>query len=97
MGNKLTVVATVVAKQECVEAVKAELLKLVAPTRLEAGCLEYTLHQDIDDPCLFIFYETWENEAALADHMNSPHFRAYINAVEGMIAEKAVRRMSEIP
>lgn len=95
--GKLTVVATVVAKKEWVEEVKAELLRLVAPTRLEAGCIEYTLHQDNDDPALFVFYETWENESSLADHMNSPHFRAYIAAVDGRIAEKSVRKMSELP
>lgn len=95
--GKLTVVARVVAKQEHLAEVKAELLKLVAPTRIEAGCIEYTLHQDNADPCLFIFYENWENEAFLADHMNSDHFKAYIKAVDGKIADKAVHLMSEIP
>lgn len=95
--GKLTVVAKVVAKKEYLEEVKAELLRLVAPTRLEAGCIEYTLHQDNDDPAVFIFYENWENEASLADHLNSAHFRDYISAVEGKIAEKTLHRMSEIP
>jgi quinol monooxygenase YgiN len=96
MAN-LTVVAKLVVRRECVDAVKGELLKLVAATRLEPGCIEYSLHQDNDDPALFIFYETWENEGALAGHLGSPHFQAYLAAVEGMIVEKSLNRMTEIP
>jgi len=93
---ELTVVATVVAKQEYLEEVKSELLKLVEPTRAEAGCIDYTLHQDRVDPAVFVFHETWESEACLEQHMNAPHFRAYISAVEGRIADKLVRRMDRI-
>ena len=93
---QLTVVARVVAKKECVEAVKTELLKLVAPTRSEAGCIGYTLHQDNDDPAVFIFYETWESDASLEQHMHAPHFTAYISAVDGKIADKAVHRLNRI-
>ena len=46
---KVTVVAKVTAKAEAVEAVRGELLKMVAPTRAEDGCLEYRLHQDNAD------------------------------------------------
>lgn len=93
---KLTVVARVVAKKEWLDEVRGELLGLVPPTREEAGCLGYTLHQDNDDPSVFIFYETWESEEALARHMNAPHFTAYISAVEGKIADKVVHRMRVI-
>ena len=93
---KLTVVATVVAKREYLEEVKGELLRLVEPTRAGAGCIDYTLHQDREDPAVFVFHETWESEACLEQHMNAPHFRAYICAVEGRIADKLVRRMNRI-
>jgi quinol monooxygenase YgiN len=92
----VTVVAKVVAKRESLETVKAELLKLIAPTREEAGCIEYTLHQDNQDPAVFIFYENWESEASLAGHMVSAHFITYLSAVEGMIKDKAVHTMTSI-
>lgn len=94
--HQLTVVAKVVAKKESVAAVRSELLKLIAPTRNEQGCIEYRLHQDHDDPAVFIFYENWQNEASLARHMESDHFRNYVSAVDGMLAEKVVHRMSMI-
>jgi len=93
---ELTVVATVVAKRECIDEVRRELLGLVPPTRDEAGCISYTLHQDNDDPAVFIFHETWESEEALARHMGTPHFAAYLAAVAGKIADKVVHRMSRI-
>lgn len=91
---KLTIVAKVVARQDAVEAVKAELIKMVAPTRLEEGCIDYSLHQDLEDPATFIFYENWENSACLQNHINSAHYRAYVAAVEGLIAGKKVHRMN---
>lgn len=93
---ELVVVAQVVAKGEHLEGVKRELLGLVGPTRAEAGCIEYTLHQDLADPCVFVFYERWESEEHLAAHMASPHFTAYVAAVDGKIADKTVRRMGRI-
>lgn len=93
---KLTVVAKLTAKKESVENVKKELLKLITPTRDEAGCIEYILHQDSDNPAVFIFYETWESSDCLEKHMNSDHFTSYISAVGSMIEEKIVHKMTRI-
>jgi quinol monooxygenase YgiN len=94
--STVTVVARVVTESDAVEAVKAQLLKLVASTRDEEGCIEYRLHQDQDDPAVFIFYENWKSLDCLERHMNSPHFRAYLTAVDGMIADKTVHKMTEL-
>lgn len=92
----LTVVAKVVAQTEYVARVKSELLKLIAPTRKEDGCIEYNLHQDNDDPAVFIFYETWENMASLEQHMHTDHFKSYVDAVATMIKDKTVHKMTRI-
>ena len=92
----VTVVAKLIVHEAAVENVKTELLKLIEPTRIEEGCIEYRLHQDNDDPKVFIFFEMWENLACLEQHMTTPHFNSYIAAVEGMIAEKAVHKMTRI-
>lgn len=92
----ITVVAKVVARKDALEAVKAELHKLVAPTRLETGCIAYTLHQDNDDPAVFLFYETWEDPACLEKHMKSDHFKGYVRAIEGLVEEKQVQIMTRI-
>ena len=94
--SPLTVVAKVKAKKESVETVKSELLQLIPPTRKENGCIAYNLHQDDEDPALFIFYETWKNEACLEKHMGSDHFKGCINTIGGMIEEQAVHIMTRI-
>jgi len=94
--SRLTVVAKVVAKQESVENVRRELLKLVAPTRKEDGCIDYNLHRDNDNPALFIFYENWESAACLEKHIGSDHYKAYAKAVDGLIEEKVVHKMTRI-
>lgn len=92
----ITVVAKLVVKEAVVASVKAELLKLIAPTRQEEGCLEYRLHQDNADPCVFFFYENWQDSACLERHMNSAHFKSYVAAVGDLLAEKVVHKMTEI-
>lgn len=92
----VTVVAKLVVREGAVDSVKAELLKLIAPTLQEEGCIEYRLHQDNTDPTLFIFYENWENMTCLERHISTPHFTSYIAAVEGSIKEKVVHKMTRI-
>ena len=94
--SKLTVVAKLVAKKESVESVKNELLKLIEPTRKEDGCIEYNLHQDNEDPAVFIFYETWESLACLENHMNTDRFKSFVNSVGSLIEEMAVHKMTRI-
>lgn len=94
--SKLTVVAQVVARQDSVEAVKRELLKLIEPTRKEDGCIGYTLHQDNDDAAVFIFYETWENPACLEKHLGSDHFQAFVSAVGNIIEPPVINKMTLI-
>lgn len=93
---KVTIVAKFTAKSGQTEAVKAELLKMITPTRQEKGCIEYRLHQDNDDPSVFLFYENWENATCVEQHMTSPHFKAYVAAVGALIADKVVHMMDEI-
>lgn len=93
---ELTVVAKVVAKKGFVESVRSELLKLVVPTRKEDGCIEYRLHQDNDNPAVFVFYENWESTACLEKHMGSDHFKSYVSAIDGMIEAKVVHKLTGI-
>lgn len=97
MSNKrLTIVARILAKEEKRELVKTELLKLIRPTRAEEGCINYDLHQDEQNPNLFLFYENWENRTLWQQHMNKAHLAAYIKATEGAVEEFVVHEMTQI-
>lgn len=95
-SSKLTIVARILAKTEKRELVKGELLKLIAPTRAEQGCINYDLHQDNKNPNLFIFYENWESIDLLQKHLASGHIAAYIKATEGAVEEFILHEMTQI-
>lgn len=94
--TKLTIAAQITAKQEHIEAVKAELKKLIAPTLLEEGCLGYDLHQDNNNPALFLFFENWASKAALDQHMQTAHFKNFGVVTEGMVANFTLNEMTQI-
>jgi quinol monooxygenase YgiN len=56
---------------------ESALRALLQPTRLEPGCLVYELHGDPEHPGKFMFYERFKSQAALDEHVNSPHFKKF--------------------
>jgi len=92
----ITVVAKLVAKNKCAESVKSELLKLIAPTRKEDGCIEYHLFQDNEDPDIFMFYETWESLTCIEKHVGTDHYKNYVTRIANMLKEKIVHKMTRI-
>lgn len=94
--STITVIARIVAKKESLDSVKAQLLALVDPSRNDEGCIEYRLHQSNDDPAVFVFYEQWENEDILAKHMDTAHFKAFAEAVEGATEDITVHKLTQL-
>lgn len=93
---RLSLVAIVKAQKESAECVRDELCKLVTPTRSEEGCIHYLLHQDIEAPEVFVFYETWESAEHLEKHLKTDHYLGCSSAIAGMVAEKTVHRLTAI-
>ncbi|MEM6805029.1 MAG: putative quinol monooxygenase [Bacteroidota bacterium] len=94
--SKLTIVARILAKEEKRELVKLELLKLIPITRAEKGCINYDLHQDHENPNLFLFYENWESRDLWQVHMNNEHLAQYMKATDGAVEDFVVHEMSVI-
>ena len=64
-----SIVATLKVKDDKVEQARSFLKQLSADTLAkEPGTLAYTVHQRKDDPTVFVFYEKYESDAALAQH-----------------------------
>ena len=72
-------------------------LKLIAPTRNDdEGCIQYDLYQDNSDPSLLYFLERWQSDALLDKHLETPHLRAFVKAVENLVSEMEVNRLTPI-
>ncbi|MCL6546534.1 MAG: antibiotic biosynthesis monooxygenase [Bryobacteraceae bacterium] len=85
--KELVVFAEVYAKQGQEENLRQALMALVAPTRAEAGCLQYDLHADNDDAGHYFFYERWESMTALEAHTATAHFKAFEGRTEELLRE----------
>lgn len=46
---------------------------VVAATRAEVGCQEYTFSPDPDDPNRIMLFEIWDDQDSLTDHLASEH------------------------
>ncbi len=77
-SNTITVVATFQARPGKETELKKTLTGLVAPTRKEAGCINYDLHILPEDPARFLFHENWTNQARLDAHLQSAHIKALL-------------------
>ena len=93
---KLTIIANILAKPDKIDFVKAELEKLIPITRAEAGCMQYDLHQDNENPAYFMFYENWESRELWQTHMNAPHLAAYMEATAGAVEKFWLHEMTHI-
>ncbi|VGO21626.1 putative quinol monooxygenase [Pontiella sulfatireligans] len=95
--EKLTIVATIKAKEAQVELVNSELLKLAEQTHAkDEGCINYNLHVDNAAPMLFVVYENWDSAELLQKHLDSAHFQAFMKATEGATEEFTVNEMTQI-
>uniref|UniRef100_Q0HQK6 Antibiotic biosynthesis monooxygenase n=1 Tax=Shewanella sp. (strain MR-7) TaxID=60481 RepID=Q0HQK6_SHESR len=89
---KITVFAQVQAHSGQSDALFRVLKQLVSDTRTEAGCIEYTLHNALDDANQFWVYEVWQSQAALDAHMASPHFNTFLAASEGLVKQVNIHK-----
>jgi quinol monooxygenase YgiN len=97
MGKKITVLARIRAKEGMEEQVKQELLALVKPTRAEEGCINYHLHQVVDDKTLFVFHENWRSGEDLDKHVATAHFQAFAAKAGDLLGEPVdITLMEEI-
>jgi quinol monooxygenase YgiN len=86
-AKTVTVIAQITAKPGKEADVRRELLSLVAPSRKDAGCINYDLHQRPDKPALFMFHENWTSQADLDAHLAKPDLKAVLGRVSQMVAE----------
>ena len=94
--SKLTIVANIIAKADKIELVKSELLKLIAITRSEEGCINYDLHQDNENPAHFMFYENWQSRELWQAHMENQHLKDYLAATDGAVENFTLNEMTVI-
>jgi quinol monooxygenase YgiN len=84
-------------KPEHVPAFEAAILENARAAReTEPGCRQFDVCRDPNDPNLFVLYEVYDDEAAIATHVKTPHY-LHMNASTGSwVAGKSVRKFKRI-
>lgn len=85
--DEITIIVPINAKPEFKEEVRKKLLDLTVMTNQEDGNICYRLHQVDNEPCKFVIYEKWRNQAALDFHMNQDYLKAFLNESKTLLAE----------
>lgn len=80
------VIARFLAREGGESQLKALLQGMLAPTHAEPGCKLYELYES-DSIGRFYLYEAWESQAALDQHMATPHFKRLKQTGEELVRE----------
>jgi quinol monooxygenase YgiN len=84
----LVVTAFWEAKPDEVDALVGIIKKFLPQAQAEPGVLAFQIHQSLEDPKKFFFYEVFKDEAAFAEHSQAPHFKT-------LILEQALPRLAK--
>lgn len=88
--SELYVVATIPAKPEHADAIRAAMEHVATESRKEAGCISYDVYESQAVPGTFITMERWVDMAAMNLHMETPHVAAAIAASDGALTGDVV-------
>ncbi len=85
--EKIVLIARLKVKADKVEEAKAAALAIVTDSRNETGCINYDIHQSIEDETVFLWHETWKNKEAMDEHFETPFFKGFFAIVNEIAAE----------
>lgn len=85
--DKIVLIARLKVKPDKVEQARSAALAIVEASRSEAGCINYDIHQSIEDESVFFWHETWANKAAIDEHFATPFFQEFFAVVGEIAAE----------
>jgi (4S)-4-hydroxy-5-phosphonooxypentane-2,3-dione isomerase len=93
----IVLVAKYYAKPGNTDAIESTLRTMSDLVRRhEPECKLYQVSRSQDDPNLFLLYEHYTDEAALAAHRETPHFKEHIEGTIVPLLEKRERELYEL-
>lgn len=91
----IVITAILKAKENMEEQLLEELVKVQEGSRRESGCLNYDLHQSIEDGT-FVLHETWKDNDALESHVGSSHYQEYRTNTADLLSKREVYKLKAI-
>jgi quinol monooxygenase YgiN len=79
---------TFIAKDGSEDKMRELLVAMVAPSKVEDGCIFYDIFQYENNPRKFMAVESWRDEKALDGHKASDHYKIYKSSYEPYCLDK---------
>jgi quinol monooxygenase YgiN len=89
MSNPVKLTAILAARPGKTDELKVLLDSMRVPSRAESGNLRWDIWRDQADPSRFVLDELYTDNAAVATHRETPHFKNYISKINDL-AERTV-------
>lgn len=104
--SEVKIVATLTPLSTDIDTVRSAAQAMVGPTQLEAGCLQYDLHESRAIPDVrelanegdvsFVFIERWKSEDDLKKHVAMPYHDDFLAILDGKLASLSVQRLNKL-
>jgi quinol monooxygenase YgiN len=85
--NQIVVLVSLTLHPEDADTFQERAMAMMAATRAEAGCLEYTFSRAIDNPQRFLITECWQDTASLEAHFATAHMLEFRQSVRALRIE----------
>lgn len=84
----IVVSGTVTARPETLDQMLEAALEHVRRSRTEPGCLQHGVSIDAEDPLTLVFYEEWQDRAALEAHFQVPESLGFMKTMRSLAASQ---------
>jgi quinol monooxygenase YgiN len=82
----IVVTGSVTARQDSFDEVRKLSLEHVHRSRGEPGCISHAVHVDCENPLKLVFFEQWDDRAALLTHFAVPASRDFVRTLQSLAA-----------
>ena len=92
----IVVLATVPGKPDKRAELAAALGTAAVASRGDKGCQSYAFFTDVENPDSYSSIETWDSQADLDAHMQTPHIASLLAAIGDLVAGAPVITTYEV-
>lgn len=82
-------------RPECTAEMERLADNVTGPSRAEEGCISYNVYQQTSNN-EFIFFEEWNDRAALDAHFQTSHFQEFFRDFPSLLAHPPLVRVYEV-
>ena len=95
MDTKVLVTLRMIVRPEKRKDLLETMRGMLEPARVEKGCLNYRLYEDIENRNIFILLEEWETQEDLEKHIRTDNQRRML-ALMDLLSEQPELRFNTV-